>query len=99
MRFLGRRPDTNDAASRQRELDPIEIQVGGNHDRIGTNHDVADVDDGNDLRGEHFGLRATRPRYTAQSARLWRVVVYEMSSRLCGARRVGFAAAGRAVAT
>jgi hypothetical protein len=23
-------------------------------------------------RGEHLGLRATRPRYTAQSARSWR---------------------------
>ena len=50
-------------------------------------------------RGEHLGLRATRPRYTAPSARSWRVAVYEMSSRLRGARRVGFAAAGRAVAT
>ena len=50
-------------------------------------------------KGEHLGLRATRPRYTAQSARSWRVAVYEMSFRLCGARRVGFAAAGRAVAT
>jgi hypothetical protein len=49
--------------------------------------------------GKHLGLRATRPRYTAQSDRSWRVAVYEMSSRLCGARRVRFAAAGRAVAT